>query len=189
MRFFNLTHRRTVIGSSILLGTSILLLVQWRLYAAEPKSLIQIEAKDKDSTDFTMKATELERGDKTSTIKLIRKKRLGSVGSSMFVVRAFYEIAKARKCEYFANLKEWDDKDGSHMFIAGFTNKKDADIKKEFGDQFSYNNEFGQERKLLSVSQFSPAFEKTSAFPVTVETIAAPSTDSKTLQPGSSSSK
>lgn len=159
MQFVNRTHRRVVVGSGILLGTLVVLLVAWRLDAAEPK-LVQIEIKDKDGTGIVMKATELERGDKTSMVKISRKKRIGSVGSSMFVVQACYEIAKARQCEYFANLKEWDDKDGGRLYIIGFTNKKDADIKNDFGDEFDYKNESGQERKFLSVSQFRPLFER-----------------------------
>jgi hypothetical protein len=123
------------------------------------ESLIQIEFKDESGSDFTMKATELERGERTSTIKVVCKKRIGSVGSSMFVVRAFFDVAKARKCEYFVNLKEWTDKGGDRVYIAGFTNKRDADLKKEFGEQFDYNNESGQKRAFLSVSQFAVMFE------------------------------
>jgi hypothetical protein len=152
--------QRTVVV--FLLGMSIPLLVVRSLHAAEAK-LVQIEMKDKDGAGILMKATELERGDKTSKLKIIRKKRVGSVGGSMFVVQACYEIAKARQCEYFANLKEWDDEDGGRLYIIGFTNNKDADIKKEFGEQFDYKTEFGQQRKVLSVSQFRPLFEQMSS--------------------------
>jgi len=125
----------------------------------EAKPLVQIEIKDDSGNDFLMRATELKRSDRTSTIKVVCKKRIGSVGSSMFVMRAFYDIAKARKCEYFVNLKEWTDENGDWVYIGGFTNKKEADLKKEFGEQFDYNNESGQKRKLLSVSQFALVFE------------------------------
>ena len=152
-----------------------------RAISGEPK-LVQIDAKDKNGADFAMRATETKRGDKTSTIKVIRKKMFGSVGSSMFVVQAFYEIAKARKCEYFVNLKEWDDKDGNRIYIGGFTNKKDADLKREFGDQFEYKNEYGQERKLLSVSEFAPLFEQ-------MRGAAKPTADSKRTQPKEGQSK
>ena len=60
----------------------------------------------------------------------------------------------------FVNLKEWNDEGGNRIYIAGFTNKKDGDLKKEFGQEFDYNNESGQKRELLSVSQFAPMFEK-----------------------------
>ena len=180
MRFDPRMVHRVVPGAYVLLGTLALCVNVWGEDTAKPKDvttpkLVQIETKDKEGADFAMKATETERGDKTSTIKVIRKKRLGSVGSSMFVMQAFYEIAKARKSEYFVNLKEWNDKDGDRIYIGGFTNKKDADIKQEFGDQFEYNNESGQKRKLLSVSQFAPLFER---MPST-----APSVDSKKVQP------
>jgi hypothetical protein len=157
-------HRRVVVGSGVLLGTLALLLAASDLYAAEQKAaeqkLVQIEAKDKDGADFAMRATETERGKKTSTIKVVRKKRLSSVGSCMFVVQAVYEIAKARKCKYFVGLKAWEDKDGNRMFIAGFTDNKDADIKQEFGDQFESKDEQGRKRKLFSVSQYAPLFEQ-----------------------------
>jgi len=153
-------YRRTGLVLVAVLGIASLIPIPWAWAANEPESLIQIEMKDKDGAGIAMAATELERGEKTSKIRVIRKKRVGSVGSSLFVVQACYEIAEARKCEYFVNLMEWDDKDGSRLYLIGFTNRKDADIKKEFGEQFDYTNEFGQERKLLSVSQFRPLFEK-----------------------------
>jgi hypothetical protein len=185
MPLINQTHRRIMIGSGILLEIFALFLVAWELDAAEPK-LVQIEAKDKDGVDLAMRATETERGEKTSTIKVIRKKRLGSVGSSMFIAAAFCEIAKARKCEYFVNLKEWDDKDGNRIYIGGFTNKKDADLKREFGDRFEYKTEHGQERKLLSVSQYAPLFERMRE---AAKTPAAPAADSKKGPPKERPSK
>jgi len=154
--FFGRASRRIVAASLILVAVVALVrLVPWR----HSPSLVQIELKDKNGGDFIMRATELERSDKTSKIKIVFKKRIGSVGSSMGVIKAFYDIAKSRKCEYFANLKEWNDEDGSRIYIGGFTNKKDADLKKEFGEQFDYNNESGQKRMLLNVSQFAPMLE------------------------------
>jgi hypothetical protein len=181
MQFVKPTSGRIVVSSGILLATLALSLVAASLDAAEQK-LVQIEAKDKDGAGFAMRATETERGEKTSTIKVIRKKRLSSVGSSLFVMQAFYEIAKARKCKYFVNLKEWDDKEGNRIYIGGFTNKKEADLKREFGDQFEFQNEFGQERKLLSVSQFAPLFEQ-------MRGAAKPPADSKSVQPKKSQPK
>lgn len=126
-------------------------------------SLVHVEIKDGDGGAVIMSGTELERGDKTSKIKVVFKKRASSVGSSMSVVKVFYEIAKARKCEYFTNLKEWSDQDGSRIYIGGFTNKMDADLKQEFGEQFDDNHESGQKRGLMSVSQFKPLFEEKAA--------------------------
>lgn len=163
-------HRAGLVLVAVL-GAASLIPSSWAWAANERESLIQIEMKDKDGAGIAMTATELERGEKTSKIRVIRKKRVGSVGSSLFVVQACYEIAKARKCEYFANLKEWGDEDGGHLFLIGFTNKRDADIKKEFGEQFDYKTEFGQERKFLSVSQYRPLFDQ---MPKSGEKVTAP---------------
>jgi hypothetical protein len=119
------------------------------LGAAEPVKLVQVEC---NQADLVMRGSELERAEKTSTIRIVHKKG-GSVGSSLFVMGVFLEIAEARKCDYFVNLKEWTDDDGSWHYVGGFTNQKDADIKKEFGEQYDYQDEPDQERRLLSVSE------------------------------------
>lgn len=114
-----------------------------------------------DANDV-LTGTELERHEKISKIRFTRKKdvKISSVGGSMFFVKVFYEIAKARKCDYFVILEEWTDEDGNQVYTGGFTNKKDADIKQEFGERFSYKDESGQDRKLVSVAQFALLFEK-----------------------------
>jgi hypothetical protein len=122
-----------------------------RLGAAEPVKLVKMEC---NQADLVMTGTELERAEKTSTIRVVRKKG-GSVGSSLFVMGVFLEVAEARKCEYFVNLKEWRADDGSWMIVGGFTNRKDADIKKEFGEQYDYQDEHGQTRRFLSVSELN----------------------------------
>ena len=123
-------------------------------------SLVQLDSTDLGDTNCFMKIVEFDRNANTSKLKLTYQKLGSSVGSSMFIVRGFYEVAKARGAEYFINLKEWDDPNGGRIFIAGFTNTKDADLKKEFGQEFEYENEAGQKRPLLSVSQFGILFEK-----------------------------
>jgi hypothetical protein len=121
--------------------------------------LVRIDLKDYGYTDRMAKAEELERNGNTSKIKVVQE-RGSSVGNSMFVMMAVCEVAKARNYEYFTNLKEWNDEDGGRIYIVGFTNKKDADIKKEFGEQYNYENDFGQKRDYMSVSQMKPLFEK-----------------------------
>ena len=117
-------------------------------------NLVCLDSKDYgDPNYYIAKAMELERNGNTSKIKIVFQKRGSSVGDSMFVMMAVYEVAKTRNYEYFINLKEWSDKDEGRIYIAGFTNKKDADIKKEFGKQYDYNNESGQKRIYMSVSQ------------------------------------
>jgi len=86
------------------------------LEAAEPVKLVQVEC---NQADLVMTGTELERAEKTSTIRFVHQKG-GSVGSSLFILGVSLEIAEARKCEYFVNLKEWRADDGSWMIVGGF---------------------------------------------------------------------
>ena len=123
-------------------------------------SLVRIDSKDYGDTNRTAQAMELERNGNTSKIKVVFQKRGSSVGDSMFIMMAVCEVAKARNYEYFTNLKEWSDRDGGRIYIAGFTNKKDADIKKEFGEQYNYENEYGQKRVYMSVSHLKEFMER-----------------------------
>lgn len=116
-------------------------------------ALVVVNSADYGDTNCLMKVVELERHAKTSKLKLTYKKMGSSVGSSMFIMRGFYEVAKARGTEYFINLKEWDDRDGGRLYIGGFTNRKNPDIQDEFGEDFSSTNKYGQARMPMSVSQ------------------------------------
>ena len=121
--------------------------------ATNSTSLVEINSADYGDTNCMMRIVELERGPNTSRLKLTYDKMGSSVGSSMFIMRAFYEVAKARGTEYFTNLKEWDDADGGTLYIGGFTDKKDANIQDEFGADFTPTNKYGQVRLFMSVSQ------------------------------------
>jgi hypothetical protein len=123
-------------------------------------SLVQVDSRDFGDTNSFMRVVELERNANTSKLRLTYQKLGSSVGSSMFIMRGFYEVAKARGAEYFINLKEWDDQNGGRIYIAGFTNIKDADLKKEFGEEFDYMNESGQKRGFMGVSQLKIVFER-----------------------------
>ena len=140
----------------------VILVAGYAVVAADSATLVQLDSKDfGDANCFVnMKIVEFERNTNTSKLRFTRMKRGSSVGTSMFIMRGFYEAAKARGAEYFVNLKEWDDKDGTRIFIAGFTNTKDADLKKEFGEEYDYNNEYGQKRICISISQLKVLFEK-----------------------------
>ena len=127
--------------------------------ATNSTSLVQIDSRDFGDTNTLMKVVEVERNANTSKLRLTYKKLGSSVGSSMFIMRGVYEVAKARGAEYFINLKEWDDPNEGRIYIAGFTNTKDADLKKEFGEEFSYETEYGQKRGYMSVSQLRILFE------------------------------
>ena len=127
--------------------------------ATNSAGLIEIASADFGDTNCLMKIVELERNAKTSKLRLTYQQMGSSVGSSMFIMSGFYAVAKARGTEYFTNLKEWDDPDGGRLYIGGFTDNKDADIRQEFGPDYTPANEYGQKRELLSVSQFKIIFE------------------------------
>jgi hypothetical protein len=128
--------------------------------ATNATDLVQVSSADFGDTNCLMRIVELERNANTSKLKLTYKKMGSSVGSSMFIMRGFYEVAKARGTEYFINLKEWDAPDGGYFYIGGFTNTKDADIHKEFGNEYSLTNDYGQARGYMSVSQCRMLFER-----------------------------
>lgn len=118
-----------------------------------PASLVKIESRDYGDTKYNIIVEEVERNAKTSKVKLTYDKMGSSVGSSMFIARGFYEIAKARGFEYFTNLKEWDDPNGGRFYIGGFTNIPDPNIHDEFGREYSPTIEAGIKRIFMSVSQ------------------------------------
>ena len=122
--------------------------------------LVDIRSADSGDTNCLMRIQEVERNANTSILRLTYRKMGSSVGSSMFVMSGFYEVAKARGAEYFINLKEWQDPNGGQIYIAGFTNTKDADINQTFGAQYALTNEYGQARSLMSASQFGMLFER-----------------------------
>ncbi len=124
------------------------------------ESLVEVRSKDFGDDRFLMTIKEMERHPQTSKLRLTYKEMGSSVGSSMFITRAFYEVAKARGAKYFVVLREWTDAEGGRIYIAGFTDDKNADLKKVFGEEFDYQNEHGQTRELVSVSQFRILFEQ-----------------------------
>lgn len=145
---------------SLALITAVAVLVTGSARAAiAPATLVQIDSKDFGDTNSLIKIVELERNTNTSKLRMTSQKMGSSVGSSMLIMRGFFQVAKSRGADYFVNLKEWDDQEGGRIHIAGFTNTKDADLKKEFGEEYSYKNESGQERVLMSVSQLERIFE------------------------------
>ena len=88
---------------------------------------------DFGTADHPASFAEVERGPRTSTIKIVQEKGGGTVGQSMFVAMAFYQVAKARHFQYYVNLQERSDGDGAQRYIVGFTNDANADPNEEFG--------------------------------------------------------
>jgi hypothetical protein len=92
----------------------------------------EVNEKNPGGKDLVMTFQEMRRDEKTSTVKTTMKSG-ASVPSSMFIVRGFYDIAKARGATHFIKLKEWKDSDGASMYLVGFSRDKGVDPKKYFG--------------------------------------------------------
>jgi HEAT repeat protein len=118
------------------------------------RDLVVVDSSDYGDTEFMMRMVELERNAKTSKLRLTYKKRSSAVGSSMFMMWGLYEVAKARGTEYFICLDGSSDRQNETVFIAGFTNTKDADIQEIFGKLYSHAEIDGQKRKYWSVSEW-----------------------------------
>jgi hypothetical protein len=129
----------------------------WIGYRLRFPALIEMDSAAFGNPDYVITVNELQRTGNASTVKVDRKKGF-SVGSVMFVSKALYRIAKARGAGYFVNLKEWQEADGTRTMLVGFTSTKDADIKKEFGEQFSDTDEGGQKRCYIKVSDYDMLF-------------------------------
>lgn len=92
----------------------------------------EVNETNRGGKDLVMTFQELSRDEKTSTAKVTFKSG-ASVPSIMFVVRGFYDIAKARDAGYFIKLKEWKDADGGWMYLVGFSSDRNIDPQRYFG--------------------------------------------------------
>jgi hypothetical protein len=106
--------------------------------------------------DLVMRFQEIRRDERTSLAKVAYRSG-ASVPSSMFVVRGFYDIAKARGLKYFINLKEWNAPDGDHIYLVGFSNDKRVSIPEYFG--FMEPPSVPDRHEFLGVDDFARLFE------------------------------
>jgi len=135
-------------------------LTTWNSKAATiSTALVQLDSKNFGYTNCSIHVVEFERNARTSKIKSTWGKCDAAGEPGFFLMRAFYEVAKARGAGYFVQLKRWDDPKGGMIDIVGFTNRQDADVKKEFGEEFSYENESGQKRHFMEVSEWQMLFD------------------------------
>lgn len=74
---------------------------------------------------------EVRRDEKVSTARVVFVSG-ASVPSSMFIMRGFYEIARARGATHFIKLKEWRAEDGNTMFLVGFANSGNINAMEYF---------------------------------------------------------
>ena len=102
---------------------------------------------------------EVERGPDYS-LALIKFRDGTSVGSSMFIMKCFYDIAKQRTFKYMVNGKEWDD-DDSHYFKMYFTNDNKTPLKELVGEDYSEETQqIFDDVGYLSVSLFDILFDE-----------------------------
>jgi hypothetical protein len=80
----------------------------------------EVNEKNPGGKDLVMTAQELRRDERTSEVKITYRSG-ASVPSAMFIVHAFYDIARERKAAYFIKLKESKAADGDTVFLVGFS--------------------------------------------------------------------
>ena len=104
--------------------------------------------------DLIMSFQEIRRDEKTSLAKVTFVSG-ASVPVSMFIVRGFYDIAKARGSTHFIKLREWKAEDESWMYLVGFSNSKDI-VPQEY---FKVDDESVGD-KFMAVSDFDLLFKQ-----------------------------
>jgi hypothetical protein len=128
-------------GSMHIANLTLVLLTAWfcgcaapQHPAGDPPTLHRREVNQNNpgGKDLVMTFEELQRDEKTSTVKVTHGSG-ASVPSIMFVVRGMYDIAQARGASHFILLKEWEDADGGWMYLAGFSRDENVDLQKYFG--------------------------------------------------------
>jgi hypothetical protein len=92
----------------------------------------EVDQRNPGGKDLIMSAQELRRDSKTSEIKVVFRSG-ASVPSSMFIVRALYDIALARKAKYFVKLRERKAEDGATIFLVGFSDTDKVEPSQYFG--------------------------------------------------------
>lgn len=112
----------------------------------------QVSQKNPGGKDLEMVFREVRRDDRTSLAKVTYRSG-ASVPSAVFVMCGFSDTAKARRAQYFINLKEWDGPDGDRMYLIGFSNERNISIPEYF--QFTERPSVPDRHELLSVDQFS----------------------------------
>jgi hypothetical protein len=116
----------------------------------------EVRDKARDGRDIVMIFEELQRDEKTSTVRF-KSVGGGSVGSAMFEVRGNYDIAKARGAACFINLKGWRGEDGAWMYLIGFAPDKNVDPETYFNLKEPLPAD--KRRQFHSVEDYEPLFK------------------------------
>lgn len=118
-----------------------------------PEPLIILDAQEMGATDMDIRFEEISRTKNTSRVRITFIEGT-SVASSMFIGRGYFEIGKARGFRYVATYKEKDIDDDTSENVAGFTNRADVSLAKEFGPRFSGDNGYGEPIELIDLKMF-----------------------------------
>ena len=127
------------------------------LHSAEALYRREVKGTNRNA-QFTITFEETRRDEKTSTAKTKMQGYAGSVGGSMILMRCWYDIAVEREAKYFIKLKEWKEKDGSHMYLMGFSQDRNVDPREYFGLKEPLPK--SEEYQFMSVRQFAPFFKE-----------------------------
>jgi hypothetical protein len=119
-------------------------------------SLADVEVGD----DVRIRIEEVDRGDRTSTVRVTRNRRGSPTADTLLLVCGMAKVAQARGAAYFTNLKEWPEPDGTRMYVLGFSGSDAVDLQAYFGAQYSRENEYGQARALLATADWKDWWER-----------------------------
>ncbi|MES2073816.1 MAG: hypothetical protein V4488_25910 [Pseudomonadota bacterium] len=95
--------------------------------AADPLILNEIHQTEGAGKLLDLRVEEVSRDARTSTVEIVFVSG-ASVASSLFIMRAIYDIAKARGDRYCVKLSESTGEQGKSSMLIGFSKEKVADI-------------------------------------------------------------
>lgn len=127
----------------------------------EPKEKVEFYAFHVKEDGFDVLFREIERGENFSVAR-VESKESTSVGSSMMLARAFWDIAVIRKFDYYAVGKNWRDEKNSDIGYVKvyFTNDRDIPLKELSGDDLDQDSrEVYADLGYISVEEWGGLFE------------------------------
>ena len=115
--------------------------------------LVKLDTKEMgiNQDEFDVEIEEIERKENISKLKIRDKTLVSFCNVITLEMQVIYKIAKLRNYKYFVLLDEYELEDSSYMAIVGFTNRKNVDIKKEFGLNYSDKYEDGEKRIIAPI--------------------------------------
>ncbi|WP_394778637.1 hypothetical protein [Undibacterium sp.] len=124
---------------------------------AAPLILIEIHQPAGQGKPLDLRVQELSRDAKTSTVE-IHFVSGASVPSSMFIMHAIYDIARARGDRYFVKLDEQAGDAGKRTILIGFSREKVEDIDTYYDTAHLPHHEARLEQ--LDADMFDLVFKK-----------------------------